>query len=615
MAGGFPPQLIEEIRSRVDLVDLIGQFVPLRRAGENWKARCPFHAEKTPSFMVNPKKGIFHCFGCGAGGDAFGFLMRQDRLSFPEAVRALAKLAGVPLPEERRAEADGQREALYRALDLAARFYAEVLWSRPEGAQARQYLTARKVDPEVARRFGLGYAPEGWDHLLTFLKGSGVSEELQAQAGLALPRQTGSGFYDRFRGRLIFAIRDPQGRPIAFGGRALGSEEPKYLNSPETPLFVKGATLYALDLARSAIREKNRALIVEGYLDCLMAHQHGFTETVAALGTAFTAAQLALLRRYSSELIMFFDADAAGQKASKRQEELIGALTDIQALGWAVARTASPEGAEGVRIKVALLPPGHDPDSFLRAQAGDAFAELIRGAQSVFAYALNTALAGVDATAARGKGTAFAQAALILAKVTSAQEATELARQVGLRLGIDPTQIWIEAQRVRGSLLRKPAAEPARESPPPASGAPPAPERDLLALLVHVERARADLLPHLETDDLAHRGLGALLRLLKERAGAAPEALMPDLAGRPEQELLAALLMEERAWPEPDRLILEYRKRYEIRRRLRRIRQITQAIAQAQAAGTPVPAELEAELRELERQAMEVRELAGRGRS
>jgi DNA primase len=611
MAGGFSPQLLDEIRSRVDLIDLIGQFVNLRRAGENWKALCPFHAEKTPSFMVNPKKGIFHCFGCGAGGDAFGFLMRQDRFSFPEAVRALARMAGVAVPEERRPEPDGQRETLYRALSLAAQFYAEALGNRPDGARARQYLDARGIDPEVARRFGLGYAPEGWDQLLTFMRGSGVSEDVLAQAGLVVPRQTGAGFYDRFRGRLIFPIRDSLGRPVAFGGRALGSEEPKYLNSPETPLFVKGQTLYALDLARTTIRERNRALIVEGYVDCLMAHQYGFTETVAALGTAFTGAQLGLLRRYCDEVITFFDADEAGKKAAERAEELLE--PSGAGVAWAVNRGGSFESSSGLRLKVALLPAGHDPDSFLRTEGPGAFQQRIAQAKSLLAYALERVFEEENPVSPKGRATAFARIALILSKASDSQEGITLAREAALKLGVDSTQLWIEAQRLQGALWAK--SPKARVEGSPATGTPgpppPAAERDLLALLLNVTEARVDLLPLLEAEDLAHPGLGTLLKALKARPEASPEALMPELPGESERGLLAAFLVEDQAWADPARLIQEYRKRYEIRHRLRRIHEVAQAIARAQAAGDPSLAELEAELRELERQAREVRELAG----
>ena len=355
--AGFGADVLDDIRARVDIVELVGQFVNLKRAGENWKGLCPFHTERTPSFTVNPKRGIFHCFGCGAGGDAFRFLMRHDRLAFPEAVRALAERTGVVLAASREAEpeAAGKLEALRRVMALAAEFYSRSLWEAG-GAKAREYLDTRGVDPEVARRFGLGYAPASWDALLSRMKAEGIGDDLLVQAGLVLPRQTGSGFYDRFRGRLLFPIRDTQGRVVAFGGRALAGEEPKYLNSPETPLYVKGQILYALDVARAAMRERGRAILVEGYLDCLMAHQHGFTETVAALGTAFTPAQLGLLRRHADEVIALFDADAAGQKAASRIEEMMTDGPDIQDLGWSVSRTGGFEKAGVFSVRVAVLP-------------------------------------------------------------------------------------------------------------------------------------------------------------------------------------------------------------------------------------------------------------------
>jgi DNA primase len=246
----YSAAVLDDIRAGVDIVDLIGRFVNLRKAGVNWKGLCPFHGEKTPSFMVNPKKGIFHCFGCGVGGDVFGFLMRQDRLSFPEAVRALAKTAGVTLPEERGAQpGDSGREELFRVMELAGRFYAEALW-KPAGARAQSYLAERGIEPDVAKRFTLGYAPDAWDRLLDFMKAEKVPDDALVAAGLAVQRENRSGCYDRFRNRLLFAIRDLQGRIVAFGGRAFGDEQPKYLNSPETPLYTKGNLLYAADVAR-----------------------------------------------------------------------------------------------------------------------------------------------------------------------------------------------------------------------------------------------------------------------------------------------------------------------------------------------------------------------------
>ncbi len=611
--AGFSPELLGEIRSRLDIVELVGQFVGLKHAGQHYKGLCPFHTEKTPSFTVNPKRGIFHCFGCGAGGDAFGFLMRHDRLGFPEAVRALAERTGVELPTKREPEADSKFEILHRTMALAAEFYTQSLWE-PAGQKCRGYLDKRGVDLEVARRFGLGYAPEGWNALLAAMAKLSIPEEQLVQAGLVLPRQIGSGFYDRFRGRLLFPIRDLQGRVIAFGGRALGAEEPKYLNSPETPLYVKGQTLYALDVARATVREKNRAVIVEGYLDCLMAHQYGFGETVAALGTAFTEAQLGLLRRYTDEVIALFDADAAGQKASARLEEMMTGAMDIQNLGWSVARTGGFERSGYFSIKVALLPEGHDPDSLLRAEGAAALAARLQAARPLLSVVLDRALQEEDLTSARGRATAHARVGLLLSKVGNAEEATMLSREAARRLGVDATQLWIEAQqregaRARGRRFDLPAGRAA--GGPSANPWPPPnlAERDLVALLLHVDEARAELLPVLEDEDVAHPGLRALLAALR-RASGPPETLMSELTDEGERGLLAALLMEEREWNDVHNQILELRKRYHIRRRKQRVRQVSEAIARAQATGDPAMPAPEAELRQLQREAEAVRELA-----
>jgi DNA primase len=617
--AGFPPHILDEIRTRVDIVELVGQFVTLKRAGENWKGLCPFHTEKTPSFTVNPKRNIFHCFGCGAGGDAFSFLMRQDKMAFPEAVRALAERTGVELPTlgRQQPETDGKFEALRRVMALAAEFYGRALWEA-EGAKARGYIESRGIDVEVAKRFGLGYAPEGWNALLGHMAKQGVTEEQLVQAGLVLPRQTGAGFYDRFRGRLLFPIRDVQGRVVAFGGRALAGEEPKYLNSPETPLYVKGQMLYALDVAKTAVRERKRAIIVEGYLDCLMAHQHGFGETVAALGTAFTPAQLGLLRRYAEEVVALFDADAAGQKASTRLEEMMNDVMDIQDLGWSVARTGSFERAGYFPILVAVLPEGHDPDSLLRAEGAAGLTQRLEAARPLLSFVLDRALAEEDLGTARGRSNAHARVSLILSKVANAEEATVLAREAARQLGVDATQIWIEAQQLQGARQRGRRFKSPAEVPGKAEGAawpPPSfSERDLLALLLHVEEAREELLPLLDDEDVAHPGLRALLGALRSSPTVRAEALMVELAGEAERGLLAALLVDERQWVDTHSQVTELRKRYDIRRRKRRVRQVAQAIVQAQATGDPALPALEEELRslqrDLQREAEAVRELA-----
>jgi DNA primase len=593
----YSPAILDDIRAGVDIVDFVGRFVNLKKAGVNWKGLCPFHGEKTPSFMVNPKKGIFHCFGCGVGGDVFAFLMRQDRLSFPEAVRALAKTAGVALPEERGAVADSGREELHRAMELAARFYAESL-AGAGGTRARAYLEERGIDPEVARRFGLGYAPDAWDRLLDFMKSERVAEDTLVAAGLVIQRENRSGVYDRFRNRLLFTIRDLQSRVVAFGGRAFGDEQPKYLNSPETPLYTKGNLLYAADVARENIRAKNRALIVEGYVDCLMAHQHGFTETVAALGTAFTPAQLALLRRYCDEVVTFFDADAAGQKAAERAEELLEPTGG--GFAWAVNRSGPFESGGALRVKVALLPGTHDPDTFLRAEGAAAFAERIAHARSLLSYALERTIGESGGTGPRARTNAFARVALMLSKVADAEEAAALSREAATRLGVDATQLWIEAQRLQ-SALRKPAAPVGSATTAPA---PPVVERDLITLLLGSMEARTALLPLLDPGDVGHAALREIVTALRARPEAEGVALLPDLPSEAARHLLSALLVTDAAPADAPASIEQFRRRLDRGQRLRRMRAASRSIAETQdSAGA---ASLDEALRALERESKTV---------
>jgi DNA primase len=587
--ASYSADILDQIRTGLDLVELIGRFVNLRPAGANWKGLCPFHAEKTPSFNVNPRKGIFKCFGCGVGGDAFVFLMRQDKLTFPEAVRELARRTGVALPEERAGAADRSgREDLYRAMEHAARLYAEAL-ARPEGARAREYLDRRGVDPELARRFGLGLAPEGWEFLSGgAMRAAQIGEDVLVAAGLAAPRPSGHGVYDRFRGRLIFPIRDLQGRVVALGGRALGDEQPKYLNSPETAIYAKGNLLYAADLAREAILAKGRALLVEGYVDCLMAHQHGFTETVAALGTAFTAAQLALIRRFCGEVILFFDADAAGQKAAERAEELLEPTAGGAA--WGINRSGAFDRGAPFKVRVALLEAGHDPDTFLRAHGAEAFAARLASARSILSYALDRAVVDPGGAAGpRTRASAFARVALLLAKVGNAEEATALSREAALKLGVDPTQLWIESQRLQGALSR-----PTSGPPPPRQVTAPrgtTRHRDLVTLLLHSLEARRELLPLMGETDLGDEALRQLVGKLRATPDADAATLMTDL-GDEARNLLAALLIEERRIDDLGATIRQFKAHLARVRSLREMREDGRRIAEAQeerGVDAPVP--------------------------
>jgi len=597
----FSPELIDEIRTRVDLVDLVGAYVPLKRAGERWKGLCPFHQEKTPSFTVNPKLGIFHCFGCHVGGDAFEFLKRHDRLDFPEAVRLLAERTGVPLPSRTAPGPEpGAREALYRLLDWAARGFERWLWEREDAERARRYLAERGITTDVAQAFRLGYAPEGWDHLLGAARRDGFALEALVGAGLVLPRQSGTGHYDRFRGRLLFPIADSQGRVIAFGGRALApGDEPKYLNSPETALYQKGQTLYALHRARDRMATTRRALLVEGYIDCLMAHQHAFTEAVAVLGTALTPHHLGLLRRYADEVLLFFDADRAGAEAARRAEELLEQSADPH--WWALDRKREGLARGGPRLRVATLPAGHDPDTFLRQEGREAFEERCAAARPLLLYAIDRIFAEEDTAGLRGKRTGMARVALLLAKVQDADEAIALGREAARRLGIDPSDLWTQAQRLQAA-ARRPVPPPA-----PAAAAPPSFDRDLVQLCLQVDEARRTLADLAEPQDVAHPPLREILLALRAHPGVAPDALVQRLPAEAARALLSRLLLEDRAWPEPVSDVVEdFRRRLERRRHLRQIREMSQAVARAEADGSPELTSLQVALQGAARRAREL---------
>ncbi len=355
----FGDSKVEEVRSRADIIEIIGSHVRLRRAGRNFVGLCPFHNEKTPSFSVNAERGFFHCFGCGVGGSVFDFIMRVEGLTFGEALRSLAKKYGVTLPEhDVSGPGAGEREAMLKASEVAAEFFAHVLWNTTDGAMARDYLKSRGISVETARAFMIGYAPSRPASLAKALEKRGLRE---AGVKVGLVKKDGNEAYDMFRARVMFPIRDAQGRAIAFGGRVLDARLPKYINSPESPLYSKARTLYGLFEARQAISSsassgKDRAILVEGYFDVIALWQAGFKEAVAGCGTALTVDQLRVLSRYTKNVIACFDGDTAGRKASMRALEIF-----LQA---------------GLLGRGIFIPSGFDPDTFVRERGAAAFAEL-----------------------------------------------------------------------------------------------------------------------------------------------------------------------------------------------------------------------------------------------
>ncbi len=363
MAGKIPQDFIDEVVSRTDIVELIDARVPLKKAGKEHKACCPFHEERTPSFTVSAAKQFYHCFGCGAHGTAIGFLMEYEHMEFPEAVEHLATRLGLTVPDtpgETRGGGEGIKPLLH-AMNRANDYYQTQLRRHPGAGAAIDYLKNRGLTGEIAARFGLGYAPPGWDNLLKALATTAAEREVLRRAGLLIRNE--DKLYDRFRNRIMFPIHDYRGRVVAFGGRVVDDGEPKYLNSPETPLFHKGAELYGLHAARSAASDDRGLVVVEGYMDVLALAQFGVDNAVATLGTATTRQHLERLFRYCQDVVFCFDGDDAGQRAA-----------------WRALTTALPALADGRQIGFLFLPEGHDPDTLIRTEGRAHFDELIRGA-------------------------------------------------------------------------------------------------------------------------------------------------------------------------------------------------------------------------------------------
>ncbi|WKD50197.1 DNA primase [Microbulbifer spongiae] len=372
MASRIPQHFIDDLLARADIVELVDSRVKLRKTGKNYAACCPFHDEKTPSFTVSPDKQFYYCFGCGANGNAIGFLMEYDRLPFPEAVEKLAATRGLEVPREQPAPGREKRQQesqpLYQLTEKAADYYREQLRSHPAAGNAVAYLRNRGLSGEIARDFGIGLAPPGWDNLLNALANSAQKAEQLALAGLAIRRRDNDGntkagarhHYDRFRNRIIFPIRDQRGRTIAFGGRVLGDEKPKYLNSPETPIFHKGRELYGLWEAHQANRNLDRLIVVEGYMDVVALAQFGIRCAVATLGTACGEEHIQLAFRHATELLFCFDGDRAGRAAARRALE-----------------SALPQMQDGRSLRFLLLPEGEDPDTLVRQLGGERFQQLM----------------------------------------------------------------------------------------------------------------------------------------------------------------------------------------------------------------------------------------------
>lgn len=385
MAGQIPPQFIDELLARVDIVDIIDTRVPLKKAGKNLHACCPFHNEKTPSFTVSPDKQFYHCFGCGAHGSAIGFLMEFDQLSFPEAVQELADQVGMKLPTSGHAGPSPLKQGLYALMDKVAQYYAHQLQTHPQRRIFADYLKQRGLSARTIDTFDIGMAPDGWDNVLKTFGSDQQQTGMLLEGGLLIKNDKGR-IYDRFRNRVMFPIRDRRGRIIGFGGRVLDDSTPKYLNSPETSIFHKGQELYGLYQARKANRRLDRILIVEGYMDVIALAEHGISNAVATLGTSTTQDHLRLLLRSAPEVVFCFDGDRAGREAA-----------------WRAAENALPLLGGNQELRFMFLPEGDDPDSLVSRYGADAFNEAVAKAQPYSDFFFETLSAQIDLASMDGR--------------------------------------------------------------------------------------------------------------------------------------------------------------------------------------------------------------------
>lgn len=434
----IPQSFINDLLDRIDIVEVIDARVKLKKAGRDYQARCPFHNEKTPSFTVSPQKQFYHCFGCGESGTALTFLLEHDRMEFVEAVETLAAIAGVEVPRESAQRADPRERSLYDLLKDAAQLYQGRLKESPA---AIEYLKGRGLTGIVARDFGIGFAPDAWDTVLTAFRGR--SEELLA-AGLITKNDRGRT-YDRFRHRIMFPIRDTRGRTIAFGGRVLGKDDgPKYLNSPETPVFQKGRELYGLFEARKALRKLTRFVVVEGYMDVVALAQHGIRYAVATLGTATNETHFQKLFRYAPEVICCFDGDRAGRQAA-----------------WRALESALPTLEDGRQLKFVFMPDGEDPDSMVRGQGQAAFEQRLEGAVTATDYLFSQLSAGLDLQSLEGRARLASLAEPLIARVPEGVLKSLLRQSLAQRTGLDPAQARQGPEPSAVSERAAPAPKPA----------------------------------------------------------------------------------------------------------------------------------------------------------
>ncbi len=572
--GLIPNDVINQVIERSDIVELIGNYTALKKAGRNFKALCPFHNEKTPSFVVNPDKQIFHCFGCGVGGNVVGFLMRQEHLEFPEAVRFLANKAGVVIPDDESTAPSPSRqlrEDILKVNGLAADFFHGILLTNHEAdvKSAREYLKARGVNLETVKKFQLGFAPNEWDALLKYLRSKGVSEELIAKAGLIIAREGKSGFYDRFRNRIVFPILDVQNRPVAFGARAMKDDDgAKYINSPETAVYTKGQHMFGLQLTKGAVGKLDKIIVVEGYMDMIMPFVHGVENIAASLGTALTVDQIRLVRRYTHNVVMLFDTDAAGQSAIVRSLDL---LID-----------------EGMNVRVARLAQDEDPDSFIRQQGTEAFNARVENASSLLDFKFDWLERQHDPKTAEGKAKIAQELLGTIARFKSEVAKYELTKSLAQKMDIPEGVLLKQAGQVKDKFAGAPLAVARNEAETKISASASTGQELLLALFLKdpawVKAAREHIGPEDFPDGLVRQVVEAIWSLANETSDWSTNDLLVRLNDEAVQSLVTRLIsIEEGKLIDPARIFQDCIGKIRQEKQKKARGRLVQAIRQAEA--------------------------------
>ncbi|MDJ0783773.1 MAG: DNA primase [Desulfosarcinaceae bacterium] len=550
MASLIPEDKIQEIRTAADIVQVVGDRVALKKAGKNFVGLCPFHAEKTPSFTVSPDKQMYHCFGCGAGGNVIGFLMKADGLTFPEAVKNLAQRLGIRLPTGRLTPAQkrriSEREQLLAINAQAERFFHHQLVEAKAGGPALAYLVRRGMTRKFIAEYQLGYALDAWDRLLGYLKRRGFPPQMIAKTGLAVPRKQGDGFYDRFRHRVIFPIRDLNGQVLAFGGRVLGDDLPKYINGPETAVYHKSRTLYGMDRARSVCRQEGRLYIVEGYFDALSLHLNGIVNAVATLGTSLTSDHVQMIRGYMGEggqVVLVYDSDAAGLNAARRSIQVF------------------KDGLLEPRILV--LPAGHDPDSYVMEAGADRFQEAAGKTLAAMDFLLEQAIAQHGMTTT-GKMRIVKELSEPLAALEDSLTRAFHVQKLAERLGIDEAALMrgLPATRQTSSVESAPIKRETDTAGILSSGRRI--ERQIISMMLQYPQMIAvvrseNLLDQFESPQL--KALGATILELELKGTVSAVDVMERSETPALKRLVAALAMVEEHWDQAgcERLLTQFR--------------------------------------------------------